>query len=97
MIYTISEIQTKVKLVADRYDILEIRLFGSYYDGNATEESDIDLLVKYGPGCRGLERIRFMIDLETELEKEVDVINMVFALDFISELDWNVDKRLIYG
>ena len=33
MIYSLSEIREKVKQVADRYDIKEVRLFGSYFDG----------------------------------------------------------------
>ena len=97
MIYTMKEIQTKVKAVADQYDILEIRLFGSYFDHVPTEESDVDLLVKYGAGCRGLNRIRFMNALEKHLGKDVDVINVDFAPDFISGLDLNAEGRLIYA
>ncbi|MBQ2106834.1 MAG: nucleotidyltransferase domain-containing protein [Lachnospiraceae bacterium] len=97
MIYSIHDIQTKVKDVADQYDILEIRLFGSYFDHVPTEQSDVDLLVKYGNGCRGLRRIRFMNDLEAQLGKDVDVINIDFAPDFVSELDLNAEGRLIYA
>lgn len=96
MIYTLQDIREKVKRVADRYDIREIRLFGSYFDHVPTEESDVDLLVKYGTDCRGLRRIRFMNDLEEQLGKEVDVINIDFAPEFVAGLDLSAEGRLIY-
>ena len=96
MIYTLQDIKAKVKRVADRYDIQNILLFGSYFDHVPTEESDVDLLVKYGDGCRGLMRISFMNDLEAELGKEVDVININFAPEFIADLDLSAEGRLIY-
>lgn len=86
MICTREDIQARVQQVAAQFDIEEIRLFGSYYDGKPTEQSDVDLLVKYGNGCRGLTRIRFMNSLEEHLQKEVDVINIDFAPDFIRDL-----------
>lgn len=97
MIYTIDEIKTKVKTVADDFDIEEILLFGSYFDHIPNDDSDVDLLVKYGNGCRGLDRIQFILDLEERLQKKVDVINIKFAPDFVAELDLNAEGRLIYA
>lgn len=97
MIYTSEEIKSKVKTVADKFDIEEILLFGSYFDHTPTEQSDIDLLVKYGNNCNGIERIQFMMDLEEKLQKKVDVINIKFAPDFISSLNLNAEGRLIYA
>ena len=96
MIYTMNEIRTKVKAVADQYDILEIRLFGSYFDHVPTEESDVDLIVTYGDGCCGLDRFQFIYDLEEHLGKEVDVLNIELLPDFLSELNLNAEGRLIY-
>lgn len=97
MIYTRDEIKAKVKTVADEFDIQEIRLFGSYFDHVPNEYSDVDLLVKYGDGCRGLDRIQFMLDLEEHLQKKVDVINIKFAPAFVNDLDLNAEGRLIYA
>ena len=97
LIYTVQDIREKVKQVADRYDIREILLFGSYFDHVPSEESDVDLLVRYGTGCRGLKRIQFMNDLEAYLEKSVDVINIEFAPEFVSTLDLSAEGRLIYA
>ena len=97
MIYTPEEIKSKVKMVADKFDIEEILLFGSYFDHIPTEQSDVDWLVKYGKNCNGIERIQFMLDLEEKLQKKVDVINIKFAPDFISGLNLNAEGRLIYA
>lgn len=85
MIYTVNDIKAKVKIVAERYDIQEIRLFGSYFNGVPTGDSDVDLIVKYGPNCRGLDRFQFMNEVEAQLGKEVDVLNVKFLPEFLTE------------
>ena len=97
MIYTIDELKEKVKTVADQYDIREVRLFGSYFDGNADENSDVDLVVSYGDGCRGLACIRFMNSLEEAFEKKVDVINIEFPPRFMEKMDIQDERRKLYG
>ena len=96
MVYTIDDLKVNIGVVADKYDIKEILLFGSYFDHVPTEDSDVDLLVKYGATCRGLNRIKFMNDLEEQLKKEVDVINIDFAPDFVTALDLTAEGRKIY-
>ena len=96
MVYTMDELKEKVKIVADRYDIVEVRLFGSYYDHVPTHDSDVDLVVKYGNNCRGLTRIRFMNDLELLLNKDVDVINVDFPPEFMKDMDIQNEGRKIY-
>ena len=96
LVYTFEEIKTKVKAVAEQYDIEEVRLFGSYYDGQATNQSDLDFIVTYGPGCRGLNRVGFMMALEKGLEKDVDVINIKFKPEFMKDMDLDDDRRIVY-
>ena len=96
MIYTVADIQNKVKHVAERFDIQKVYLFGSYFDGTPTDQSDVDLLVEYGEQCRGLECIHFMNVLEAELGKDVDVINLHFAPAFVKDLDLSAKGRLLY-
>ena len=97
MVYSMDEIKEKVKIVADQYDIIEIRLFGSYFDNVPTDNSDLDFVVKYGSNCKGLKRIRFMNDLESLLDKEVDVINIEFSPEFMKEIDLLDERRKIYA
>ncbi|MCI9514083.1 MAG: nucleotidyltransferase domain-containing protein [Oscillospiraceae bacterium] len=51
-IYTLSELQTLLAPVFVRYGVRRAVLFGSYAKGQATEQSDVDLLVD--SGLRGL-------------------------------------------
>jgi len=53
--------------------------------------------VKYGTSCKGLNRIKFMNELEERLQKEVDVINIDFAPDFVTALDLTAEGRKIYA
>ena len=61
MCYTIDEIREKIEDTAQKYQIQQIILFGSYAKGTATEESDIDFVVHYGENCRGLKCIEFQL------------------------------------
>lgn len=97
MVYTIDDLKVNIGIIADKYDIKEILLFGSYFDYAPNEDSDVDLLVRYGSTCKGLNRIKFMNELEQQLKKEVDVINLDFAPDFISTLDLTAEGRKIYA
>ena len=45
MIYTIDEISRRIQPVASAYGLRAVYLFGSYARGEATENSDIDLLI----------------------------------------------------
>lgn len=45
-VYTLEEIQEKVVLFAEEFDIQEVYLFGSYARGEADEKSDLDFVVK---------------------------------------------------
>lgn len=71
-------------------------LFGSYFDGNPSEDSDIDFLVSYGDKCRGLKRIGFMQELERVLGKDVDVLNTEFLPQFINEIDLSDERRILH-
>lgn len=97
MIYTIDDLKFNIGIIADKYDIEEILLFGSYFDHAPNEDSDVDLLVKYGTSCKGLNRIKFMNELEEQLQKEVDVINIDFAPEFVTTLDLTAEGRRIYA
>ena len=52
--------------------------FGSYADGRATEESDLDLLVKFSDDASIslLDVIHFKHNLEDELHIPVDVVGL---------------------
>jgi hypothetical protein len=65
----------KKQSLASAYGLREIGLFGSYADGNASPESDIDLLVDIDSGHKSLfSFIRLKHDLEELLGRKVDLV-----------------------
>ena len=59
--------------LASRRGVSNIRVFGSVARGDATPESDIDLLVDFEAGESGLDLIAFAQDVEELLGYRVDV------------------------
>ena len=78
MVYTPSEIANIVKPIAEKYALRAVYLFGSYARGDATETSDIDLLVDTdGSAIRGLFALGALYcELEDALGKKLDLITL---------------------
>ncbi|MDW7659668.1 MAG: nucleotidyltransferase family protein [Bacillota bacterium] len=72
--YTIDDIRRIIKPLAEKYGVAQIYLFGSYARGDATECSDIDLLV-YKGSVKGLFALcGFYTDLETVFSVKIDLL-----------------------
>ncbi len=56
-----------------RYPISEMALFGSQVSGDATEKSDVDIMVSFN-GAIGIQFIDLADELEKILGKKVDLI-----------------------
>ena len=75
--YTTDEIRRRITPVAREYKLAAVYLFGSYARGEATAESDVDLLVDLsGSVIRGLNFAHLCRDLEDALETAVDIITL---------------------
>jgi predicted nucleotidyltransferase len=61
--------------VANRYGAYDIRLFGSIARGDATEDSDLDFIVRFEPGRSLLDHGGLVMDLRDLLGRRVDVID----------------------
>lgn len=74
--YTQEEIRKAVIPAVKKHGLRAVYLFGSYARGNATESSDIDLLIDTtGTGIKSLLQLAAVYcDLEVALGKPVDVI-----------------------
>ena len=101
MIYSIEEITEKIRPIAEKHKLTEVYLFGSYARGDATEESDVDLLID-GNDLGGFKFFGMWDEFENALGKEVDIVT-VFSFErvreknstnrFVQEVD--LDRRKI--
>jgi predicted nucleotidyltransferase len=64
------------QIVESKYDIIEMKLFGSFARGDYSRKSDIDLMVRLPEVDRNVEEDLFNIayDLELEYDCVIDVI-----------------------
>ena len=63
--------------LADRYGVRELAVFGSVARGEATETSDVDLIVEFDPDRITLTSfLDFTDDLEALLHRRVDVVSL---------------------
>ena len=94
MNYTISN---KLKSFFPAYPIEKAWLFGSYARGEETDNSDVDILVKFDKDAKIslFDYVRIMNKIEKLLHKKIDLVSeggiMSFAKKYIDN-----DKILIY-
>ena len=94
MIYTVEEIRRRITPVAVRYRLKAVYLFGSYARGEATDESDIDLLIDTsGTSLKGLFALGAVYgDLEDALQKKIDLLTLS-ALEQRAQLPSDITFR----
>jgi hypothetical protein len=91
-VLTHEKIYNAVKKATATYPLVKVDYFGSYADGCATEESDLDLLVEYKPiPISILTTISLKHFLEDELGKPVDVISTPIPQNAIIEINKRVN------
>ena len=73
---SINQIKSAVGEIIGAYPIKKVSLFGSYADGTATENSDVDMLVEFtAPGISLFTLLNIKYAIEEKLQKEVDIIH----------------------
>ena len=75
---THEQIVQAVEKAATKFPFKKVLYFGSYADGKATEQSDLDLLVEFPKDARVsiLDVMDFKQNLEEELSIGVDVVGL---------------------
>ena len=73
-VYTVPQLRAILSPVFSRYGVRRAVLFGSYGKGNATEKSDVDLLVD--SGLRGLKFVGFLDEVQRAVGKDVDLFDV---------------------
>ncbi len=104
--YTVEEIQRRITPVAEEFRLAAVYLFGSYARGDATEASDVDLLVDLnGSGIDSLLQLGNLYNaLEAALETEIDLVtldSLQEPTDHRSQLHFREavqrERKMIYG
>ena len=79
--YTLKEIIRIIKPILNKYGISDIYLFGSYARGEAKSNSDIDIYCDKGNIKTLIDQGELEEELESALNKEVDIIFTTSILD----------------
>ena len=104
--YTIEEITRRITPIAQEYRLTAVYVFGSYARGEATAESDIDLLVDLsGSNVDTLFVLSILYEaFENALETQIDLIttsSLEQPTDRRSERRFNDmvkrERKIIYG
>ena len=92
-IYEVAEIRRRLEPIFRENGVKSAVLFGSYAKGEATENSDIDILVD--SGLRGLDFVGLIEYIRDALQKSVDVIDRYYVHEN-SPIDHEVSLTGIY-
>jgi len=80
---TLRQIQNAVGQIAPRYKIRDVKLFGSYANGVAHADSDVDLLVEFSENPISLlEVFGFQEETSEQLNAPVDVVKYPLGKPF---------------
>lgn len=93
---TIEEIRRAVAKVGKKYGIKNAYLFGSYAKGEATENSDVDLLIDLGKIDDYMTYEGMRLDLVDTLGTEVDIVTTEAVRPRFFDLIKN-DRIPMYG
>jgi predicted nucleotidyltransferase len=75
--FTTETIRNKAKPIAEKYNVVSLELFGSYADGTADENSDVDFLVQFAVPIPSIFKVMgFREELSRALGLPVDVVTL---------------------
>ena len=76
MVYSVEELKRRIAPVAEKYGLQAVYLFGSYARSEATEQSDVDILIdRAGSMIFGMFEMGGLYeDLCASVGKEVDLV-----------------------
>lgn len=66
--------RSEILALAERHGLQNVRVFGSMARGDATDSSDVDLLVTLPPDRTGLALGGLLADVQNLLHRRVDVV-----------------------
>lgn len=93
--YTIEDLKTILTPIAKQYGVNRLSVFGSVARGEATEKSDVDLLVDLPKGWGLLELSGMYADIEKVLNCSIDLVTTgIEDRQFLSKIQQ--DEVILY-
>ena len=76
MVLTVNELKTRIAPIAAQYGLKAVYLFGSYARNEATDDSDVDILIdRTGSKIKGMfDMGGLYCDLRASIGKEIDLV-----------------------
>ncbi|CAM8641617.1 COG1669 Predicted nucleotidyltransferases [Burkholderiales bacterium] len=68
--------RTELKQLGDRYGALSVSAFGSMARGDASADSDVDLLIEPGRALSGFDLGALLMDAQELLGRRVDIVTL---------------------
>lgn len=90
-IYTIEEISAILKEILEDQPVYQVILFGSYAKKEATNKSDIDLVIDTNSELKGFALLKLICLIQEKLQKEIDGFEKYEIIDN-SEIDREIKK-----
>lgn len=91
-VLTIKQIKERILPIANKYNIHDIYLFGSYARGEATNKSDVDIYCESGDVGSFDAAFDFEGELKNALNKDVDVIYFSDRINDFFKEQLDIDK-----
>jgi predicted nucleotidyltransferase len=66
----------QLRLLADRYGVRSLSVFGSMARNDASADSDVDLLVEPGRALSGFDLGAMLMDVQDLLNRRVDIVTL---------------------
>ncbi|MDD2480736.1 MAG: nucleotidyltransferase domain-containing protein [Lutispora sp.] len=88
----IQDVKRQINDIISKYPIKKMSIFGSYADGTATEDSDLDILVEFLSSNISLFTLyTIKEEIEARVGKKVDLIHYPIDPDSYIKIDKVVD------
>ena len=71
---TVNDVKQKITPVLEEYGITYAGVFGSVAQGQARDDSDVDIIVRFGRPMGMFTYMKFVNGLEASLQRKVDVV-----------------------
>lgn len=94
MVNDIKTIEHKIKPVLRKHKVVKQAIFGSFVRDEATESSDLDILVEFEPGKTLLDLVDLKLELEKILKRGVDVLTYDSISPFLRDKIFRERKEI---